>query len=652
MSLIITSSSQGTNETNQIGIARPEQYKNFVRNSLMIPPNSEIAVESIKINRLPLLDLGAGVTTNFWFGERLASNASFDDSLSYMIPSENTIGKSVSPLDFTTQFSKIMKSAYSFHPEIDSVNIAVNVSTNTAGEFTGFDFEIPQVAADAVSLLPPATTMLVDMTTEDGNAAPTWDGADLNGQAFKFCQLQPRGSEGGPISLYNGSLTFSNVGTLDDFTVGLSRPYCYQDSQLGGVDPQQPDDVFSGEQGEGIGPDEDDFYDYAAEVGTDGKLRLYHAIPPPTTAGSSVTGKIVMSEIIYYEKNNTSMTANNGSNSTFATGSPIDWSASGGAINFSVVGEKVTISVSGNVVASPVLVNASTKGQVPKPVGQTAWKMYPTVSFWTDDDDISISEYNCRTSSTIWNNQPENSWLTRTLMDVYLDPNGVSQSSAAYEASPKVENLDAWNNARAWPQIIDTRDVYRPFEAVDDGGGIIPISGEEIRTYRGLTNKLIGDYENIFIMGKSERYMARSLQQWQPNSALALGFQSFAINADSGMVTSGSDRGAYFTSAQRPSLSSLHSAFIRVPTFTHETYNFGTGNMSKILFQIPRFDNSGVDTGALFYQNNDKTYVDLRNTSELRVTDLDIHVVRKDETFVDDLTGSTEIVFHIRKIKS
>jgi hypothetical protein len=153
-------------------------------------------------------------------------------------------------------------------------------------------------------------------------------------------------------------------------------------------------------------------------------------------------------------------------------------------------------------------------------------------------------------------------------------------------------------------------------------------------------------------MGKSERYMARSLQQWQPNSALALGFQSFAINADSGMVTSGSDRGAYFTSVQRPSLSSLHSAFVRVPTFTHETYNFGTGNMSKILFQIPRFDNSGVDTGALFYQNNDKTYVDLRNTSELRVTDLDIHVVRKDETFVDDLTGSTEIVFHIRKIKS
>ena len=67
MSLIITSSSQGVNETNQIGIARPEQYKNFVRNSLMVPPNSEIAVESIKINRLPLLDLGAGVTTNFFF---------------------------------------------------------------------------------------------------------------------------------------------------------------------------------------------------------------------------------------------------------------------------------------------------------------------------------------------------------------------------------------------------------------------------------------------------------------------------------------------------------------------------------------------------------------------------------------------------------
>ena len=653
MSLIITSSSQGTDETNQIGIAKPEQYKNYMQNSLIVPPNSEIAVESIKINRLPLLDLGAGVTTNFWFGERLGSNASLTDSLSYMIPSENSIGKSISPSDFSEEYAKILKSAYSFHPEIDSVNIEVNVSVTGTGAFSGFDFQIPQVSASATSILPPATTGIINIPSyaDDDDADPTWDGGDLNGQEGQFIQLQPRATEGGPISLYNGLLTYSNVGTLDDFTCGLSRPYCYEDGGLAA--PQTPQDVFNGIQGRGIGPADTDYYDYAAQVGADGKLRLYHAIPPPENdtewAGAGDTSKLMMSEIRYYTKTSTSMSQANGSNTTFNTGSPIDWSGSGGAISFEVEGEKVTISVSGNIVASPVKVNASTKGQVPKPVGQTAWKMYPTVSFWTDDDDISISAYNCRTSSTIWNNQPENSWNTRCRTSVYLDSGGVADDSPTFLAAAFDTNLDRWNNALTWGQSVDTRGVYRPFEAVD-AGGIIPISGEEIRTYRGLTTKLIGDYENIFIMGKSERYMSREIQQWQPNSQFALGFQAFAINPDSGMTHS-SQHGAYFSSAQRPSLSSLHSAFIRVPTFTHETYNFGTGNPSKILFQVPRFDNSGVDTGALYYQNNDKTYVDLHNSSPLRITDLDIHIVRKNETFVEDLTGSTEIVFHIRKIK-
>jgi hypothetical protein len=76
--------------------------------------------------------------------------------------------------------------------------------------------------------------------------------------------------------------------------------------------------------------------------------------------------------------------------------------------------------------------------------------------------------------------------------------------------------------------------------------------------------------------------------------------------------------------------------------------NFGTGNPSKILFQVPRFDNSGAETGALFFQNPDKTYIDLNNPTDFTITDLDVHFVRKDETFAKDLTGSSEVLFHIR----
>ena len=90
MSLLIASSSKGAKETNQIGVQVPYQFRNHLKNPLIVPPNSEIAVESVKINRIPQLDYGGGIVSNFWFGERLAANG-LDNSLSYFIPSENII---------------------------------------------------------------------------------------------------------------------------------------------------------------------------------------------------------------------------------------------------------------------------------------------------------------------------------------------------------------------------------------------------------------------------------------------------------------------------------------------------------------------------------------------------------------------------------
>ena len=66
------------------------------------------------------------------------------------------------------------------------------------------------------------------------------------------------------------------------------------------------------------------------------------------------------------------------------------------------------------------------------------------------------------------------------------------------------------------------------------------------------------------------------------------------------------------------------------------------------MFQIPRFDNSGAEVGGLYFQNGDKTFIDLKNAAPIRLTDIDVQIVRKDETFVDDLTGSTEVVFIVR----
>tara|TARA_R110002012_G_scaffold54631_1_gene139891 strand:+ start:1816 stop:3768 length:1953 start_codon:yes stop_codon:yes gene_type:complete len=646
MSLLITSSSEGAGDTNQIGISVPYQFRNNLKNPLIIEPLSEIAVESVKLNRMPQIDYEGAMVANLWFGERLAADG-LDNSLSYFIPCENTIDEGSSPLDFSEKFKTILQENYSQHPEIDSQNIVVNVLTDTIGGFTGFEFKIPSLGGVAAgSTIPPAATRTQEEDTH-GDGILDWDGSLLTADGDNTAgQLQPIQAEGGPLSLNSGSLTYDNRDVDGAYTLGVSRPIGVVDQGDNGVS-ELPESV---DQGILFGTDESDgsgfisgvgkegtlMMDYCAQDDGDGKVRLFHSVASNSLGFEEPT--IVMEEIKYYQKNNGAFAKNNALNSCFATGVP-QLSSAISQITFRPNGENMEILFGASIACSALDVNASTKSQVPKPVGQTAWKMYPTVCLWEDEDEVEITRYECRTSTTIYNNQPENSWISRSQIPTILG-NGTALDQFT-QLTAGVIPTAPWNNATSWGKSVDIRPAYQILDADSQN-----TSATTLRTRKVISGSLITDYENIFIMGPSERYMPRRIQGWQPNSMEALGFSPFAINVSSNMVSA---FGASFRSATRPSMLSQHSTFVRVPTLTHETYNFGTGNPSKILYQVPRFDNAGTETGALFFQNPDKTFIDLKNTSELRITDLDVHMVRKDERFAKDLTGSTEVVFHIRK---
>lgn len=640
MSLLITSSSQGADETNQIGIAVPYQFRNNLKNPLLIEPLSEIAVESVKINRMPQVDFEGSMVLNLWFGERLAEGG-LDDSLSYFIPCENTINGGSSPLDFADKFKKILQENYSQHPEINSRAITVEIITDTIAGFVGYEFKIPGVGVAPTSLIPPAETrvQIDDNVGESFVSEIDWDGSKFVADGEDICgQLMPINNEGGPLSLMNGSLTYSTIVLSAGMTVGVSRPLglVYNGTTLDSQDHESLFGADSSIMGADVGPEGTTMMDYCAQVEVNGDLKLYHSVAKTNPSGPGTETSVLMEEIIYYQKAAGEYRQDNSTNSCFATGTPI-LASKVSSVTFQADGESMIILVNGSVAAKAVTVNGSTKSQIPKPIGQSSWKMYPTVHLWDDEDEVTISNYACRTSSTIYNNQPENSWISRcTIPTILGNGSGLDQYD---QLDAGVIPTPPWNNALRWPKIVDTRGAFQILDADAD------ISAKTLRTRKLTSASLITDYENIFIMGKSERYMPRLIQGWQPNTMEVLGFSPFAINSSSNMV---STFGASFRSATRPSMLSQHSTFIRVPTLSHETYNFGTGNPSKILFQVPRFDNAGTETGALFFQNPDKTYVDLKNTTELRITDLDVHFVRKDETFARDLTGSSEVVFHIR----
>ena len=641
MSLLITSSNR-SGETNQLQVDAPYNYRNDFGSGMKIPANSQIAVESVKINRQPTLDYEEGQVCNFWMGQRLKTNASFEDSLSYIIPSINRIKQNLGPQEFAEEFEEMMKEAYSLHPEFDSVNgITMTPIVSATGDFGGFRYNINQIGTAATSAVPPSGTEKVIYGILDD-----WDGSVMTaGSDDLYVQLQPTDALGGPVSLFDGELKFDTFKGSGNWTVGLTRPLINSsptfDLEVDNFQIPMPEIGT-----EGVGPDGDQFYDYAVES-KGGVIKLYHAVPnPDASLTSGGTGErfagLVMREINYYQKASSATTVDNSPNSSFADGTPIP-SASIVDITFDIDNEKVAISASGKIICNAsVVTSASFKDQVPKPLNQSCWKMYPTVSLWEDEDEVKISSYKCRTSTTIQDNIIPNHWGFKCR--VHADMRTVFDR--AVDADGEYMPFESWNNAWNWVEDIENRAIMKRF--LDEGGATNdPYTSPFVRPYLGINASTMDEYEPLMICGKTDRYTGTVIQEWQPNTNNVLGFKPFVVApfANSVVLASGQ---ASFISSKRPNMTSENSTFIRVPTFTHKTFNFGTGNPSKILFQIPRFDNAGTETGALYFQNQDKAYIDLNNPQDIMVTDLDVSFVRKDEKFAKDLTGSSEVVFYIR----
>jgi len=330
-----------------------------------------------------------------------------------------------------------------------------------------------------------------------------------------FAQLLPQGSVGGPISLHNGSIQFK-TGATDVGIFGLSRPYCStketdgstgvqgwvgRDMALSGINSDHP---FSGaDHGQGLGEYGEVYMDYCVE--NDGtEIRIYNY--------KCLIGGSIMSEVKSYNKKDGAFSAANGSNSAFiATNAPLP-SASFGLLEFKFTNELVEISVSGKTLVKSVsFESASFKDQICAPTSISNWKMYPTVYFPDDGDKITINSYTPRTSTTMTNNFPENSWITKTKIPTFIKGRGETETQSAVIGAGGSEKFDEpWNNAWSWDNQIYGRRIYVELEEE-----VSYFGDGTIRNYKGLTNNNMKDYENIFIMGKNDRYIDSRCQTWQ-----------------------------------------------------------------------------------------------------------------------------------------
>jgi hypothetical protein len=77
--------------------------------------------------------------------------------------------------------------------------------------------------------------------------------------------------------------------------------------------------------------------------------------------------------------------------------------------------------------------------------------------------------------------------------------------------------------------------------------------------------------------------------------------------------------------------------------------NGAMSDIGKIIYSIPRFDNSGGTVGPLFFENNDRYYLKLNNPAPLQLSRLDCSLVNVNNRLAQGIYGNSVITLHFRK---
>jgi hypothetical protein len=102
---------------------------------------------------------------------------------------------------------------------------------------------------------------------------------------------------------------------------------------------------------------------------------------------------------------------------------------------------------------------------------------------------------------------------------------------------------------------------------------------------------------------------------------------------------------------QKYNLLILVKVCLRVNNLPITSFNGTTNSISRILYAIPPYDNSGNDEGVVYHAPPEKTYIKLNNSEKLMLNELDTDIVDREDKLVSkgDVIANTTITYHIRK---
>jgi hypothetical protein len=568
-------------------------FNNHLKQPLRIPPNSEVAVQSLKIVKEGSITLTPATKWYQFYGEKLSDTKTQAETTSAPIPVSFglTENKSVR----TSELARELKDAVNkgvANPETFGFN-EVSQIEDAQGDFGGFRFNFKsRSSGSGVDVKP--TKWVNSYAEADGYLVYNSAGQTLTGGKQDSPYNVAIGTDN-PIALNQGEfiVDLSNANSTN-WAVGLTR------SRATGKNP----DYFNPDDSE-IFQTTNIFCDFlvggfqtSGAGGTQRKIRVFQAVYDTTSGEFDEEKPISMREVDY--------TSGSGAFSTL-----YDWSLNNDSyskVKISIENENVKVELytdkggsSWDLLVSP---NSPSKLNKFKPVADTCRALYPLAYVQKNNKSLAIEKFSGRAV-------------------------GMTYGKSDWWGYLSAKDLD-----NKYGLEVDTR-LYNNMGDT-----------AETHTYKGLNASGFLDYDFVMIVDTDPDDRYKDTKDARASSILGFGGKSVLDTYDA----TNSFGGGYYDSTSIPTLKSSSSIFVRLNNFNITTYNANVSAFSNIIYSAPRFS-TGTDknVGSLFFECPERTYVALNNTSEIVVNNFNIDLVNENETLAKDLSGKSVCILHFRK---
>jgi hypothetical protein len=659
MSLVVCAndSEKSLNRTSNFNSAF--SWINSLKQTMRLPPNSEVAVQSVKVNKSSDITIQkSSIWFQYWGKDHLTLDTSSNNSLQEPIlcrPKLDGADESnlVSVNELAVKVAKGMNEGMP-HPDAYGLQLCSAIHDGTQDPpFQGYKMtSVYQGDQSGTNIIADATfnnhttglvgtgwtspfdydASVLTYTAESGGTAPIITGGAPTTREWSVSCLTNKRA---PISRNRGIMIVDLLGlsttptdrntarydtrwqvgfvrALNNSLVAFGMPnYYHAENTTGFTDGSNLGEASRYPSFDG------NFYDIVvscdpATVAGNNRLKIHMSVPDDE-------GGICMEEVLYWGAWNSVAGATGANRYNMSTNSSRITK-----LKFEFFNEQVVISVGSGADGNTFTVisgydahfgnSGATNENCPKALNQSQWNLYPKVCvLGGSGKSLSIEHYSgvipSNTQYTFDYAEPKNDWCCRMYN---------SNSDLARQVDMRPENR------------LSATNTYVPVG--------VDVSGD----FDFKTNEI------QFIIAPAPRNYAGTEQA---NMQSLLGFRNRAVlNPSNGGTQLLNLREYEYESDQRPVFSaSAKSLFVRLDNFTQSSLNAGVGRPSKILYHMPRFDTSNRDLGAgLYYEPQERAYVPLNNSDDLLVNQLNLSICDESEQLATDLIGRTIVVLHFR----